>query len=241
MGLSLSSLSIFNSNLNDLPLRKLMINTINAHSFNIAQKDVFFAEALKKSDILLPDGISIVLAKRFLQGTKLRKIAGSDLFYYEMNRLNEKGGTCLFIGSNEATLKLIYEHALLDFPKISVFTHSPPYKEEFSIEDDQKMISLINSLKPDVLFVGMSAPKQEKWAYKHFDELVVGHICCIGAVFDFYSGNIKRASKGIIKLGFEWLYRLLKEPGRLWRRYLFGNIIFIQLILREKKSFSKNF
>jgi len=96
------------------------------------------------------------------------------------------------------------------------------------------MIKAVNDFKPDVLFVGMTAPKQEKWAYAHFDELAVGHVCCIGAVFDFYAGTVNRAPKWMISIGMEWLYRLISEPGRMWKRYLIGNTKFIWAVFREK-------
>ena len=230
----LSKTRLFSQKLQIIPIQKLLINTLNAYCFNIAQKDKVYAEALRKSDILLPDGISVVLATYFLKGMKRKKIAGADLFYFEMNRLNSQGGTCFFLGSNEITLNRIYDRAKLEFPEIKVFGFSPPYKSEFSSEDNDEMISAINLRKSDVLFIGMTAPKQEKWAYQHFNELEVGHICCIGAVFDFYAGTVKRAPKWMIYLGLEWYYRLLKEPRRMWRRYLIGNSKFIWLVIKEK-------
>ncbi len=238
MSFNLFHLPVFNKSLDELPSGKLLINTINAHSFNIAQSDAYFAEALLHSSVLLPDGISIVFAKRYLKGERLKKIAGTDLFYFEMNRLNKSKGTCMFLGSSESTLKLIFQKAAVDFPNVAIHTYSPPFKADFSAEDDQRMITVVNSFKPDVLFIGMSAPKQEKWAYRNFNKLEVGHVCCVGAVFDFYSGNVKRASKGMIKLGLEWFYRLIMEPFRLWRRYLVGNFRFISLVIKEK-SLSK--
>jgi N-acetylglucosaminyldiphosphoundecaprenol N-acetyl-beta-D-mannosaminyltransferase len=100
------------------------------------------------------------------------------------------------------------------------------------------MIDIVNEVNPDVLFVGMTAPKQEKWAYQHFGELLAGHVCCIGAVFDFYAGTVKRAPNWMILIGMEWSYRLIKEPRRMWRRYLIGNALFIGNILKEKMRYS---
>jgi len=230
----LSKTRLFSQKLQIIPIQKLLINTLNAYCFNIAQKDKVYAEALRKSDILLPDGISVVLATYFLKGMKLKKIAGADLLYYEMNRININGGSCFFLGSNELTLQRIFNRAELEFPQVKVFKYSPPFKSEFSQEDNAKMVTSINISKPDVLFIGMTAPKQEKWAYQHSNELEVVHICCIGAVFDFYAGTINRAPKWMIYLGLEWFYRLLKEPRRMWRRYLIGNSKFIWLVIKEK-------
>jgi N-acetylglucosaminyldiphosphoundecaprenol N-acetyl-beta-D-mannosaminyltransferase len=230
----LSQLSIYSQPLIDIPSSKLLIITLNAHSYNLIQYDTAFTEAILKSDVLLPDGISIVFAKRFLTGERIKKIAGADLFYYEMDRLNKFGGSCLFLGSKDSTLSLIEQRALIEFPNVKVFTYSPPFKKEFSVEDDKNMLNFIKNIKPDVLFIGMTAPKQEKWAYSHFNELEVGHVCCIGAVFDFYAGTIKRAPESMIKLKLEWFYRFIMEPQRMWRRYLIGNSKFIWFVLKEK-------
>lgn len=240
MSFSLLTSSIYSYPLDALPSNKLLINTINAHCYNVARIDEDYAEALKRSDVLLPDGISIVFAARFLNGSKFKKIAGEDLFFYEMNRLNKMGGTCFFLGSKETTLNRIFTRAQLEFPEIQVHSFSPPYKSKFSDQDNAEMISAVNLIKPDVLFIGMTAPKQEKWAFEHFNEIEAGHICCIGAVFDFYSEMYKRAPKWVIKIGLEWLFRFLQEPGRMWRRYLLGNPKFIWSIIKEKYKAGKH-
>lgn len=225
---------IYRKELDDIPNQKLLISTINAHAYNLARKQPSFLNILQKSDILLPDGISIVLAMRVLSGEMIKKIAGADLFYYEMKRLNRQKGTCFFLGSSESTLQLIYNHAAKDFPDVSVHTYSPPYKEEFSDDDNLQMLTAINEIKPDVLFVGMTAPKQEKWAYQHINNLSVNHVCCIGAAFDFYAGTVKRAPHWLVSHGLEWFYRLIKEPRRMGKRYLVGNTQFIYSILNQK-------
>lgn len=212
----------------------ILVTTINSHSYNVSTKDELFREALINSDILLPDGIGIVLAARFLERKRLKKIAGEDLFYYEMRRLNRLGGKCFFLGSSNETLEKILERANKEFPNVRLRTLSPPFKESFSDRENKEMIEEINKFQPDVLFVGMTAPKQEKWAYTHLKELKVGHVCCIGAVFDFYAGRVKRAPRWMINIGLEWFYRLIKEPRRMWKRYLVGNTIFIWLIFKEK-------
>lgn len=230
---------LYNRSLHEIDQSKMLINTLNAHSYNLACKDEEFRNALKNSDVLLPDGISVVLATRVLSEQKLNKIAGEDLFYHEMKRLNSKGGKCFFLGSTDKTLKLISDRAKTEFPQLKIYYYSPPFKAQFSEEDNISMINAINEVEPDVLFIGMTAPKQEKWAYKHFEILNAGHICCIGAVFDYYAGTIKRAPKWMISIGLEWMYRLIREPKRLWRRYLLGNTQFVIHIIKEKFSSRK--
>ncbi len=234
MNLKLSEIQLFNDDLSRLPEGKLLINTINAHCYNIAQKDKFYAKTLISSDVLLPDGISIVFARRLLNNNHLRKIAGADLFFYEMKKLNQTGGKCFFLGSSEDTLKLITSRARKEFPNVKVSGYSPPYVKNFSKDDNQKMLAVVNEFQPEVLFIGMTAPKQEKWAFEHLEKLNAGHICSIGAVFDFYAGTVKRAPRWMINIGLEWFYRLLCEPRRLWRRYILGNIIFIRFVINER-------
>ncbi len=220
-----------------LPEGKLLINTINAFSYDNARKDVLFSEALQKGDVLIPDGISIVKACRFLNAKSQPKerIAGWDLFVYEMEKLNRVGGKVMFLGSSDAVLNLIRQRVAEKYPKIEVDTYSPPYKPEFSDEDNEAMISAINHSNPDLLWIGMTAPKQEKWAYTHLDRLDVHcHIGTIGAVFDFFAGTVKRAPERWQRVGLEWLYRLLSEPRRMWRRYFIGNAKFIYYIMVEK-------
>ena len=238
--LLLSEIKVYYQDLMNIPDEKLLITTLNAHCYNLAQTDKEYFKALFYSDVILPDGVSIVLAYWFLKGLKIKKIAGADLFFYEMNRLNNINGKCFFLGSSESTLELIVNRAKNEFPKVQINTYSPPYKKSFSHNEDVDMIKAVNTINPDVLFIGMTAPKQEKWAYKHFKELKTKHICCIGAVFDFYAGTVNRAPGWMIKAGFEWLYRLLKEPGRLWKRYLIGNVKFFFYLIREKINFSKH-
>lgn len=227
--------------LSELPKRKLLINTINAHSYNVAQKDSLFAEALKNGDVLLPDGISIVYAYKWLLRKKIKRIAGADLFHFAMTDLNKNGGICFFLGSNDYVLKAITERAKIDYPNIKLYTYAPFYKKEFSKEENQEMIDAVNQITPDILWIGMTAPKQEKWAYIHLDELKVkGWIGCIGAVFDFYAGTKRRAPKWMISLGLEWLHRLLTDPKRMWKRYLIGNILFLYNIFKERFTTSCN-
>lgn len=220
-----------------LPEGKLLINTINAHSYNTALKDPLFAEALEKGDVLVPDGISIVKACRWLKAKSQprERVAGWDLFEFEMNKLNNKGGKCFFMGSSEKVLGLIREHATEVYPNIRIETYSPPYKLEFTKEDNEAIIEAINKTNPDLLWIGMTAPKQEKWTYSHWDELNIHcHVGTVGAVFDFFAGTAKRAPKAWQDAGLEWLYRLLIEPKRMWRRYIIGNALFLWNILKEK-------
>ena len=236
--------------LRGLPEGKLLINTINAHSYNTARKDRLFAEALTNGDVLIPDGASIVKACRWINAKSQPKerIAGWDLFTFEMDRVNNNGKrksenddgrrkrTVMFMGSSEKVLALIRERAKREYPNLDIVTFSPPYKPVFSDEDNRMMIEAINSANPDLLWIGMTAPKQEKWTYEHWKELNIDcHVGTIGAVFDFYAGTMQRAPIWWQEHSLEWLYRLLKEPKRMWRRYLIGNMLFLWNIFTTER------
>ena len=223
--------------LSKIPNGKFLINTINAHSYNVARKDELFAEALAKGDYLIPDGMSVVKACKWLHAKSQPKerIAGADLFEYAMDRLNKKCGTVMFMGSSEKTLAKIVDQAAKVYPNLKVVTYSPPYKPEFSEEDNAAIIKAINDTNPDLLWIGMTAPKQEKWTYSHWNELNIHcHVGTIGAVFDFFAGTAVRAPIWWQDHSLEWLYRLCKEPKRMWRRYVIGNPLFIWNIIKEK-------
>ena len=234
----LKTLTILGSkaDLASLPEGKLLINTINAHSFNTAKKDKLFAEALTNGDVLIPDGVSIVKACRRIKAKSQPKerIAGWDLFEFEMSKLEKKGGTVMFMGSSQKVLDLIVKRAAKVYPHLKVVTYSPPYKPEFSDEDNTAIIEAINNANPDLLWIGMTAPKQEKWTYSHWKDLNIHcHVGTIVAVFDFFAGTVERAPIWWQEHGLEWLYRLLKEPKRMWRRYIIGNTLFLWNMTKE--------
>ena len=248
--LRVKELSIVESKgaLKTVPDGKVLINTINAHSFNTAQKDEMFANALKNGDYLIPDGASILMACKWLKAKSRPKdrIAGWDLFSFEMERLEGRckrekvRGKVMFMGSSEKVLAKIRENAADDYPNLDVVTYSPPYKPEFSEEENAAIVKAINDANPDLLWIGMTAPKQEKWTYQHWNELNIHcHVGTIGAVFDFYAGTAKRAPQWWQDHSLEWLYRLCLEPKRMWRRYLLGNPLFLWNIIKEKYCLSK--
>ena len=227
--------SIFNGNLNQVGVsQKTLINTINQYSFCIAEEDIAFKNSLQYADVLLPDGMAIVAAVRFLTGKKIKKIAGADIHHHLLQELNQKSGRCFYLGSSESTLLKIKQRVAIEFPNITVGTFSPPFKTEFSKTDNEKMIETVNDFETDILFVGMTAPKQEKWAFVHKEQLDTKIICTIGAVFDFYAGTVERPSPFWINMKLEWFIRLVKEPKRMWKRYLYYGPVFIKYILAEK-------
>jgi N-acetylglucosaminyldiphosphoundecaprenol N-acetyl-beta-D-mannosaminyltransferase len=218
---------------------KLLIDTINQYSYCVAEKDAAFKRALLGAEILLPDGVAITASTRFLTGKRIRKIAGADVHQYLLEYLNQKAGKCFYLGSSTETLQKIQSRLKKEFPSIEAGFFSPPFKASFSDADNEMMLQTVNAFQPEVLFIGMTAPKQEKWAYQFHANLETRLTCCIGAVFDFYAGSTKRPGQVWINLGLEWLGRLISEPKRLWKRYLFYGPIFIGYMLKAKMKGDK--
>ncbi len=132
-------------------------------------------------------------------------------------------------------LQQITQRLQKEFPNVEVAgTLSPPFQNEFSEEENVAMIERINQCRPDVLWVGMTAPKQGKWIFANRHRLNVPLVGAIGAVFDFYAGTRERAPAWIRNLGLEWLPRLLREPKRLFRRNLVSSPLFLSMVVREK-------
>ncbi|MVN22769.1 WecB/TagA/CpsF family glycosyltransferase [Mucilaginibacter arboris] len=233
--------NIFTKPLDDLPkLPKVVISTINQYSFCLAEKEPDFKNALLGSDVLLPDGVGIVAAVRLQTGQKINKISGSNLHFYLLNKLNKEGGSCFYLGSSINTLKKIKEKIAIEYPNIKVNYYSPPFKPVFSDDDSARMIAEVNKYKPDVLFIGMTAPKQEKWVFKYKKQLDTKIIGSIGAVFDFYAETMSRPSSFLINFGFEWFGRLINEPKRMWKRYLYYGPIFIYTLFKYKLRYMQS-
>jgi N-acetylglucosaminyldiphosphoundecaprenol N-acetyl-beta-D-mannosaminyltransferase len=209
---------------------------VNPHSLEVAEIDPVFDEAIRSADLIVPDGIGIVIASKILGGTIQDRVTGSDIFLGLSDRLNQKNGfSFFFLGSTEENLNRIRQKMHQDYPNITVAgTYSPPFRNEIGEEENLAMIGTINRVRPDVLWVGMTAPKQEKWIYENKNKLDVKLIGPIGAVFDFYTGNAKRSSPFFQEIGFEWLPRFLREPRRLWRRNLVSNPRFLLRVIGQR-------
>lgn len=218
---------------------KLIVNTLNPHSYAVAKKDSLFERALKSSDYLIPDGSGIVLAASQISQIEIKKIAGADLHQHLLRELNKTGGSVFYMGASKYTLKKIGQRLSNEFQNISFSSYSPPFKDSFSEEENKVIIDKINSVNPDVLFVGMTAPKQEKWLEENKTKLKFKLAASIGAVFDFYAGTVKRPHRLWVKLHLEWLARLVKEPKRMWRRNIISTPIFLLDLFLYKVRFKK--
>jgi N-acetylglucosaminyldiphosphoundecaprenol N-acetyl-beta-D-mannosaminyltransferase len=208
----------------------------NPHSLEVAKNDQAFAEAIKNADLVVPDGVGILIGSRLLGGAIRKRVTGSDIFWGLSRAVNRKNGFgVFFLGSTEQNLIKIEGKMKYDFPNINVLgTYSPPFQAEFSDEENSLMVEAVNHVRPDILWVGMTAPKQEKWIYKNRKDLDVKVIGPVGAVFDFYTGHIKRCAPIYQNTGLEWLPRFFREPRRMWRRNLVSNPRFILRIIGQR-------
>lgn len=208
----------------------------NPHSLVEAGKDPVFQKALKQADILLPDGIGIIYAAKLLGLPLKERVAGSEFFWSFSEAANARDGVSYyFLGSSEEVLDKIAGRLAVDYPRIAMAgTYSPPFKEEFDESDNEHILQAVNEARPTVLWVGMTAPKQEKWIYNNRHRLEVPFVAAIGAVFDFYAGTKKRAPDWVCNMGLEWLPRLIREPKRLFRRNFVSTPLFLTMVLREK-------
>lgn len=216
------------------PRGKSWLACFNPHSYVVALEDKVFSTALKSANWLLPDGVGVVYASRWFGGKIKQRITGSDVFWGLHERMNAQGGfSVFFLGSTEAVLADIRLRMAQDYPKIRVAgTYSPPFKSSYTNVEVQEIVDVVNASNPDVLWVGMTAPKQEKWIAENIARLNVCFAGAIGAVFDFYTGSVKRSHPVFQRLGFEWLPRLIQEPRRLWRRMFVSAPIFLWHVLR---------
>jgi N-acetylglucosaminyldiphosphoundecaprenol N-acetyl-beta-D-mannosaminyltransferase len=194
---------------------------INPHSYAVASAQPAFRAALLDADWLLPDGAGILLAARILGRPLACRVTGSDLFA-ELHRqagASPRGVSVFLLGSTEATLAKVCGRLGREHPGVRVAgTYAPPFAPAFTEEENEAMVRAVNAARADVLWVSMTAPKQELWIHQHHDRLDVRFAAAVGAVFDFYAGNVKRSHPLAQRLGLEWLPRLLREPRRLWRR-----------------------
>jgi len=217
-----------------VPKQQIIIDTINPYSYVISRTDLEFKQALMHSDILIPDGTGIVLAARYLHGIKIKKIAGADLHLMILQQLEKTSGSIFYLGATNQILSLIQKRIHAEYPHIQVEKYSPPYCEVFSKEETNKMITAVNVFHPDVLFVGMTAPKQEKWIAANHTQLNTQVISGIGAAFGFFAGTTHRAPQWMINRGLEWLGRLVREPKRLWKRNFIYTPKFLYYLLLMK-------
>ncbi len=211
---------------------KIVFACANPHSIVVAQKDAVFNQALNQANLTVADGVGVTMMAKFAGIEIGPRITGSDYFFAIMDLLVKRGGgRVFFFGSSQKVLDLIRARLVQDYPSIVLCgAISPPFGNWRESENSQ-FIQQVNDARADVLWVGMTAPKQEKWLRDNASQLQVPVMGSIGAVFDFFAGTYPRAPQWMISCGLEWFYRFLKEPKRMWQRAFVSNPKFVCLVL----------
>lgn len=202
----------------------------NVHTTIMSYEDVSYRRIQNEAVLALPDGkpLSVVCKKRGFPDAG--RVTGPDLMGEIFQCSRERGYTHYFYGSTPETLGRLKEKLEGEYRLSIAGMYAPPFRE-LTEEEDQQVIAQINRAQPDFIWVGLGAPKQERWMYAHRDR-VHGLMIGVGAGFDYYAGNIKRAPLWMQKCSLEWLYRLLQDPKRLFKRYLVTNTKFLYLMVR---------
>ena len=217
----------------DLSEKPLVFSCANPHSLAIAEANSQFKSALSEASVLVTDGIGLSVAGSMFEVDVGPRITGGEFFGELMVQLNDKGqvtgnkSRVYFFGSSQKVLDLISKKVASCYPHIELCGMTSPPFGDWSEELDTEFVDQINAAKPDALWVGMTAPKQELWTHKNAHRLEVPVIGNIGAVFDFFAGTHERAPAWATKYGLEWLFRLCKEPRRMWKRNLISPALFM--------------
>ena len=209
----------------------------NVHTTVTSYRNADYCAVQNDGIMALPDGgpLSYVGRKR---GYKIERVAGPDLMSEIFEHSRENNFRHFFYGSMPETMEKMKEKLEQRYPGIQIVgEYCPPFCD-LSTEDDEKIVKIINQTRPDFVSVGLGAPKQERWMAKHKGK-VQGLMIGVGAGFDYFAGNIKRAPIWMQKACLEWLYRLLQEPKRLFLRYFQTNFLFIVYIWRENRKLKK--
>lgn len=204
----------------------------NVHSLLEAYSDWQFRDTLSCASIVTADGRPLVWLMLLGKAKKARQVCGPILMPMVCNTAAKEGISVGFYGSTNKVLENLEKKLKNEIPGLTIsYSYSPKFGEISTSEDDQ-ITEDINSSGTKILFVGLGCPKQEKWMHEHRSKISAVMIG-VGAAFDFISGEKKRAPYFFSKLGLEWLYRLIREPKRLWKRYILGNTIFLMIVCKE--------
>lgn len=210
-----------------------LLSTGNAYTIVMAQTNDELMAHYHMADAVLPDGMVPVWLTKLLPRSVPDKISGPLFFQEFVRRAPERGHRIFLLGSSETVLELLQKAMRFMAPGIEIVgALSPPFAKEFSSEQDEAMLQAIEAAKPDALFVGLQAPKQELWLSKHHERLQVPLRMGVGAAFDFTAGNKKQAPEWVSKIGLEWFVRWADEPRRLTGRYLRSVLIFLYFTIQ---------
>ncbi len=206
-----------------------------------ARKDPSLNIIYNSADMVTADGVPLLWASKWLGKSIRGRVTGLDLLPEFSKVAAQKGYKFFFLGAGPGVAEKLSRVLKKKYPELKITgTYSPPFSKSFSDEENKKMIELVNKSDADVLWVSLTAPKQDFWIAEHFEKLNVHIAIGVGAAFDVVAGNIKRAPLWMQKAGMEWFFRLIHEPGRLAKRYLVEAPMFIPLVIKQKFKKSDN-
>jgi N-acetylglucosaminyldiphosphoundecaprenol N-acetyl-beta-D-mannosaminyltransferase len=209
------------------------IAVANTHVVMESQQDVSFKQLINSADLCVPDGMPLIWCGRLRGHSLRRRVYGPELMLTFCRETVTKGYRHFFYGGAADALNELVERLRESCPGIQIAgAYSPPFRP-LTREEDDEIIERINLARSDVLWVGLGCPKQERWIHDHRERLKVAAMVAVGQAFDLLSGRKKPAPTWMSENGLEWVYRLIQEPRRLWRRYLVYNTKFIYSISLE--------
>lgn len=211
--------------------RRVRMAFVNPDCVNLAHRDPIYRAALTRFDWVLTDGIGMNLAGRLLGQPVRQNVNGTDLFPRLLELLESNGRPLYLLGGRPGVAAAVAEWIGARYPRVQIAGHHHGY---FGPEEQEAVIRGIREAGTAVLLVGFGAPRQERWIAAHSTACGAVVTLGVGGLFDYYSGRVRRAPKWLRELGGEWLYRLIQEPQRLWRRYLVGNAVFLFRVIRAR-------
>jgi N-acetylglucosaminyldiphosphoundecaprenol N-acetyl-beta-D-mannosaminyltransferase len=205
----------------------------NAHVLNVAYHDSDLRRILNQADLVYCDGAGVKVGTRLLGYHLPERMTGADWIHDLCQACQETGMTLYLLGGEPGVAAAAAKVLTAHYPGLSVVgTHHGHYDHDGP--ENGAVIAEINALHPDILLVGFGTPLQEKWIDRHFERLQVPVVWAVGALVDFVTAKKPRAPHWMLDHGLEWLYRLWSEPGRLWKRYVVGNPVFIWRVFMQR-------
>jgi N-acetylglucosaminyldiphosphoundecaprenol N-acetyl-beta-D-mannosaminyltransferase len=201
------------------------------------QDDDAFRRVYAKAALVLADGMPLLWAGKYLGKPFKEKVSGSDLVPALCAAAVKKNHRLFFLGGRPGAAALAKTKLEARYPGIRIVGHyAPAFGFEYDAAENTRIIGMIRETAPDILLIGLGSPKQEKWAHQHGSKTGVPVMVGVGVTFEFIAGMVSRAPKFMQRSGLEWLWRLLSEPTRLWRRYLLDDPRFFWLLFKQKTA-----
>ncbi len=203
---------------------------VNAAKVVKSRSDRELKSIISEADIIGADGVPVVWASKILGQPLPGRVNGTDVMERLIELSDKRGYTIYLLGAKETVIRTAVDRLHQLYPSVNIAGYRNGYFD--TIQDEEVAVREINKVKPDILLIGMGTPMKEQWVKRHKHNLDVGVIHGVGGSFDILGGVTKRAPRWMQKSGLEWFYRLLQEPRRMWKRYLFTNILFLKFMLK---------